>query len=84
MSDNRETGFHDKRYQILFAIMLGIIMAPIDASMVNVILPTLTEVFSTDIGMAQWVPMAYLLIISSLVLFFGRLGDIHGYKRVFL
>ena len=63
--------------------MFGIIMAPIDGSMVNVILPTLTEVFSAEIATAQWVPMIYLLIISSLLLFFGRLGDAWGYKRVF-
>jgi EmrB/QacA subfamily drug resistance transporter len=73
-----------QRFQILFSIMFGIIMAPIDASMVNVILPTLTEVFSTEIALAQWVPMIYLLIISSLLLFFGRLGDIWGYKQVFM
>jgi MFS family permease len=71
------------RFRILFALMFGIIMAPIDGSMVNVILPTLTEVFSAEIATAQWVPMIYLLIISSLLLFFGRLGDIWGYKKVF-
>ncbi len=58
-------------------------MAPIDGSMVNVILPTLTEVFSAEIATAQWVPMIYLLIISSLLLFFGRLGDVWGYKKIF-
>jgi EmrB/QacA subfamily drug resistance transporter len=73
-----------QRFHILFALMFGIIMAPIDASMVNVILPTLTEVFTAEMSLAQWVPMIYLLIISSLLLFFGRLGDIWGYKRVFV
>ncbi len=74
---------HSRRFTILLALMFGIIMAPIDGSMVNVILPTLTEVFSAEIATAQWVPMIYLLIISSLLLFFGRLGDIWGYKKVF-
>jgi len=77
-------GHYEHRYRILFSVMLGIIMAPIDASMVNVILPTLTEAFSSDVATAQWVPMTYLLIISSTLLFFGRLGDISGYKKVFL
>jgi EmrB/QacA subfamily drug resistance transporter len=73
-----------QRFHILFSLMFGIVMAPIDASMVNVILPTLTEVFSAELALAQWVPMIYLLIISSLLLFFGRLGDIWGYKKVFM
>jgi len=37
-----------------------------------------------DISTAQWVPMIYLLIISSLLLFYGRLGDIIGYKKIYL
>jgi MFS family permease len=73
-----------QRFHILFSLMFGIIMAPIDAIMVKVILPTLTEVLSAQIALAQWVPMIYLLIISSLLLFFGRLGHIWGYKKVFM
>ena len=85
MPTDQDINFSNRqRFHILFSLMFGIIMAPIDASMVNVILPTLTEVFSADIALAQWVPMIYLLIISSLLLFFGRLGDIWGYKRIFM
>jgi len=64
--------------------MLGSIMGPIDASIVNVVLPTITQSFGVSIATAQWVPMVYLLTISSLLLFYGRLGDILGYKRVYL
>jgi EmrB/QacA subfamily drug resistance transporter len=64
--------------------MLGGIMGPIDASIVNVILPTITQFFNVDISTAQWVPMIYLLSMSSLILFYGRLGDILGYRRVYL
>lgn len=72
------------RYAILATIMLGSIMGPIDASIVNVNLPTIAEYFEVELSAAQWVPMIYLLIISSLLLFYGRLGDILGYKRVYL
>jgi EmrB/QacA subfamily drug resistance transporter len=75
---------HAGRYSVLAAIMLGSIMGPIDASIVNVILPTLTQFFGVHISTAQWVPIIYLLTISSLLLFYGRLGDILGYKRVYL
>lgn len=74
----------EKRYAILASVMTGMIMVPIDASMVSVILPTLTEVFQTDMSTAQWVPVIYLLTVSSLLLFYGRLGDVIGYKKVFL
>jgi EmrB/QacA subfamily drug resistance transporter len=74
----------EQRYRVLAAVMLGGIMGPIDASIVNVILPTISSFFGASIATAQWVPLIYLLTISSLLLFFGRLGDIFGYKRVYL
>lgn len=72
------------RYSVLAAIMMGIIMGPIDASIVNVVLPTVTQTFGADISTVQWVPMIYLLTISSLLLFYGRLGDVLGYKKIYL
>ncbi|MCJ7664599.1 MAG: MFS transporter, partial [Desulfobacterales bacterium] len=72
------------RYAILAAVMLTNIMGPIDASIVNVTLPTIAEYFGAGLSAAQWVPMTYLLVISSLLLFYGRLGDILGYRRVYL
>ncbi|MGC8602633.1 MAG: MFS transporter [Desulfomonilaceae bacterium] len=74
----------EKKYAILISLMSGMIMVPIDASMINVILPTLTDVFQTDISTAQWIPLIYLLTVSSLLLFYGRLGDIIGYKKVYM
>lgn len=75
---------HPQKYRILAALMFGTILGPIDSSIVNVILPTITRAFSASLATAQWVPMIYLLTIGSLVLFFGRLGDIWGYRKVFL
>jgi EmrB/QacA subfamily drug resistance transporter len=72
------------RYSVLAAIMLGSIMGPIDGSIVNVVLPTMTSSFGISISTAQWIPMTYLLTISSLLLFYGRLGDIIGYRRIYL
>jgi len=73
-----------KRYSVLAAVMLGSIMGPIDSSIVNIVLPTITQSFGVDISTAQWVPMIYLLTISSLLLFYGRLGDILGYRKIYL
>lgn len=79
-----DTSLYDRRYWVLAAIMLGGIMGPIDASIVNVILPTISSHFNTPIATAQWVPLIYLLTISSLLLFYGRIGDIVGYKKIYL
>jgi EmrB/QacA subfamily drug resistance transporter len=84
MNEKRIDMRYAGRYSVLAAIMLGSIMGPIDASIVNVVLPTITQSFSVGISTAQWVPMIYLLTISSLLLFYGRLGDILGYKKVYL
>jgi EmrB/QacA subfamily drug resistance transporter len=71
-------------YSVLACIMLGSIMGPIDASIVNVILPTITQFFGVHLSTAQWVPIMYLLTISGLLLFYGRLGDMIGYKKVYV
>ncbi len=84
MNEQTANANYDRRYLVLAAIMLGGIMGPIDASIVNVTLPSIAAFFGVDVSTAQWVPMMYLLTISSLLLFYGRLGDIFGYKRIYL
>jgi EmrB/QacA subfamily drug resistance transporter len=64
--------------------MLGTFMAPLDGSIVTTVLPDITKFFHTEISIAQWVPAIYLLTISCLILLYGRLGDMIGYKKVFL
>ncbi len=72
------------KWLILAAVMLGSIMGPLDGSIVNTVLPSITKSFHTEISIAQWVPTVYLLTISCLILLYGRLGDMLGYKRIFL
>jgi EmrB/QacA subfamily drug resistance transporter len=84
MNDNPVDIAYSKRYSILAAVMVGVIMGPLDASIVNVVLPTIAQYFGVDVAAAEWVPMVYLLTIGSLLLFFGRLGDILGYRKIYL
>jgi EmrB/QacA subfamily drug resistance transporter len=74
----------ETKWLILSAVMLGSFMAPLDGSIVNTVLPEITSHFHTDISIAQWVPTVYLLTISCLILLYGRLGDMIGYKWVYL
>lgn len=71
------------KWLILIAVMLGSIMAPIDGSIMNIAMPTLTKVFNAPLETVSWVSMAYLLVVSSTLLMFGRLGDIRGYKPIY-
>jgi len=72
-----------KSLQILTAVFIGTFMGPLDSSVVNIALPTIREYYGSSIGTAEWVVMSYLLIISSLLLTYGRLGDMYGHKRIY-
>ena len=59
-------------------------MFTLDGSIVNVALPTLVSELNTTFATVQWVVLAYLLVVSSLMLGAARMGDLHGKKRVYL
>jgi EmrB/QacA subfamily drug resistance transporter len=59
-------------------------MGPIDGSVISVALPTFSRVFHVGLNTVGWVSMAYLLVLGSLILTYGRLGDMFGFKRIFL
>lgn len=63
---------------------LGILMATLDISIVNISLPTLVKELNTDFATIQWVAVGYVLVLTSLMLGAARLGDIVGPKKVFL
>jgi EmrB/QacA subfamily drug resistance transporter len=72
------------RWRILFALLLGVIMGPIDASIVNINLPLIAESFSVPPYRIAWVSISYLLMLSTLLLPFGRLGDMFGFKKLYI
>ena len=59
-------------------------MFTLDASIVNVALPTLAHAFGAPLATVQWVVLAYLLVITTLVMGAARLGDVRGRKRAYL
>jgi EmrB/QacA subfamily drug resistance transporter len=69
---------------ILATTAIGGFMSVLDSSIVAMILPNLSRYFHTSLGAIEWVTMAYLLVISGLVLAWGRLGDIFGHKKIYL
>jgi EmrB/QacA subfamily drug resistance transporter len=62
---------------------MGIFLATIDGSIVNVALPTLVRAFDTTFASVQWVVLSYLLTVTTLMLSIGRLGDMVGKKPIY-
>jgi EmrB/QacA subfamily drug resistance transporter len=67
----------------LAAAILGSAVASIDATIVNVALPSIERDLGGGLSSQQWVSNAYLLALGSLILIGGSLGDIYGERRVF-
>jgi EmrB/QacA subfamily drug resistance transporter len=69
---------------IVLVISLGSFMAGLDATIVNIALPTIAQAFDISTVTVSWVLNAYLIILVSLLLAASRLGDMKGYRKVFL
>src|SRR5262245_47941768 len=66
----------------LIVVGLGTLAAPLDTA-VNIAFPSITQAFALEVRDIRWVVIAYVLTYASLMLVFGRLGDILGYRRIF-
>ena len=69
---------------IIAATVLGSSMAMLDATVVNVALPTIGKELNTSLAGLQWVVTSYTLTLAGLILLGGALGDRFGRRRVFL
>ena len=68
----------------LASLSLSLLLSSLGISIANVALPTLTQAFAASFQEVQWVILAYLLGITTLIVSVGRLGDITGRRRLFL
>jgi EmrB/QacA subfamily drug resistance transporter len=69
---------------VLIATILASSMAFIDGTVVNVALPTLQTALHASVTDIQWVVESYALLLASLLLLGGSLGDLYGRRRIFL
>ena len=69
---------------VLLATVLGSSMVMLDATVVNVALPTIGRQLNASLAGLQWTVTAYTLTLAGLILLGGSLGDRHGRRRVFL
>jgi MFS family permease len=68
----------------LASLSLSMLMPSLDTSIANAGLPTLAHAFNASFQEVQWIILAYLLAISTLIVSVGRLGDIVGRRRLLL
>jgi len=64
-------------------VSMGVLLATIDGSIVNVALPTMKEVFGASFNVIQWVALGYMLTLATFTLGVGRLGDVVGKKTIY-
>jgi EmrB/QacA subfamily drug resistance transporter len=69
--------------QIIVIVSIGAFMSALDSSIVNISLPAMSTYFNASLTTVEWVVLSYLIIITSLLLTFGRLGDLFGHKIIF-
>ncbi len=68
----------------LVSLSLSMLLSSLGTSIANVGLPTLAQAFTASFQEVQWVVLAYLLAITTLIVSIGRLGDIAGRRRLLL
>lgn len=68
----------------LASLSLSMLLSSLDTSIANVALPTLAEAFTASFQAVQWVVLSYLLVITTLIVSVGRLGDMIGRRRLLL
>ncbi len=70
-------------YLVVLATGFGVFLSALDSSIVNVSLWTMAEQFNVGMSDIQWVTVAYLLVLTSLMPLGGKLGDRFGKTRIF-
>lgn len=73
-----------KKWYVLAALALGMFMALLDATIVNIAVPAIITDLGTSIAQVSWVLNAYNIGLVVLFLSMGRIADRYGKKRIFV
>ncbi|MCF2528713.1 MFS transporter [Yinghuangia soli] len=84
VAPDKNAGLDPRRWMVLGVVALAQLMVVLDATIVNIALPSAQEDLGFDDGDRQWVVTAYALAFGSLLLLGGRIADLAGRKRAFL
>jgi MFS family permease len=73
----------DRKWWVLLSVGVGTFMSALDGNVVNTVLPVVNHSFDSQVASVEWVVTVYLLVVSGLLLTFGRLGDLRGHKVIY-
>lgn len=73
-----------RRLGAIVAVAFGVSLSVIDSVIANVALPTLASEFGTSSANSVWIVNAYQLALITTLLIFSNLGDILGYRRIYI
>ncbi|MDN5403118.1 MAG: MFS transporter, partial [Lactococcus sp.] len=75
--------FSKEKFPGLLALGIFTFMSTLDGSIVNIALPSMAREMHLEMGQVTWSVTIYLVVISGLILLFGRLGDLLGKTKIF-
>jgi MFS family permease len=87
IEQRNETSVRTKPGQVrwvLAGLSLSTLMSSLGTSIANIALPTLAQAFNAPFQQVQWIVLAYLLAITTVIVSVGRLGDLTGRRRLLL
>jgi EmrB/QacA subfamily drug resistance transporter len=73
-----------RRWWVLATVLIGSLVGTFGNSMMNVALPSMLEHYRIGLNVGVWIVTIYVLLFSTLMPVCGRLGDMLGYKRIYL
>jgi len=74
----------ENRWLILIVTTLGAFMTPFDTSAVNLAIPSIGLDLGGELLLLSWIPVAYLLALTTFLIVSGRLGDVRGRKSLYI
>ena len=75
---------HPLRWKAMPFIALAVSLIIMDATVVNVALPVIVRDLSLSASDAEWINSIYSLVFAALLITVGRIGDLHGRKKLLM
>lgn len=69
---------------ILIGLAVADFLGAIDSTGVNIALPKITRDLGISVALSQWIPNAYTLVLVTMLIFMGKIGDIIGPKKLYI
>jgi EmrB/QacA subfamily drug resistance transporter len=71
------------RWAVIIILGIFAFMSNLDSSIVNIAIPVMTKNLDVPASQMEWVVSLYLIVLSALLLLFGKLGDLWGKQNIF-